>query len=823
MASPGRVQVREFQREAQLAPAPVVNVQSVAPVNRQGEGSNLLRIADSLASFGNSVTRYGMSSVALGERQRVEADRKKNEAEREARKTAGAYSLYTFDEISKARKENPALDSDAMDAVQGRALGIEFQNSVFQETIGDPNWDGNAEVLRQRALEYAKEKGLNEIGMAAYSAYLDGLLQSVQNARNNEMAKAKMTEQVTAAERVAQNHGQTILQLELQKAGSDPLKQQEAYKKAAAAQLKELRDALPGWATNEDKQKSDLRAVEAAVASGDKQLLDALLADDRGGVGALGNITALQPNIEVWRAKADANFREKNKVTGLEFENEAYRLLENPNTTFEQVDEWAKRAAPYIGLDAVGAFKNRFTTTQINLNQKRAAVAQNEQDKKATIGATVGWLMTGEGPGGTFLMDGAEITSDSDVNAKTTLSPETVKKETVNALKGMAEQEFPGDVHKQTVFLVPRLKQGDLTMPEHTDAINRLIMANPTQKLKEGLNKQDDEALAVIESLVTTGELPYLNKITPDGGKTFVGVLQSKLEAGINPRQALRDTYSIMAQPDKAAKARVSVDRVEMGWDNNESLMELMDNSPQGEALLKDKLYQMALGDANVYDPDVRKAAAETVKKNHVQIGKAFVPKNIVGWGANTGDDIKAYVEDLIPKIGPKMVPPVDNIDELSIRQTADGFVFIDTNTGLPLMQKSTKGGVSSSELLTIRKEDVDAFRKLRNDRASIPAETYKEKLTKATGREEIVYEDVIHPRGGQVYKRPRKLTPEEIVKRDEAKAAEERKAQQRADREKPRTPQERIMAARSFFVLDPSMSDEDVIKFLRSRNAWDD
>lgn len=816
MASPGRVQVREFQREAQIAPAPVVNVQPVAPVNRQGEGSNLLRIAESLASFGQSFTRYGMSNVALGERQRAEA-------ERNGRKTAGAYSLNTFNEIAKARKDNPALDSDAMDAVQGRALGIEFQNSLFQETIGDPNWDGNAEVLRQRALEYAKEKGLNEIGMAAYSEYLDGLLQNVQNARNTEMAKEKMTEQVTAAERVAQNHGQTILSIELNKAGNDPVKVEEAYKKAAASQLKELRDALPAWATNEDKQKSDIRAVEAAVASGDKQLLEALLADNRGGVGALGNITSIQPNIEAWRSKADANFREKNKIVGLEFENEAYRLLEDPNTTFEQFDNWAERAGPYIGLDAVGSFKNRFTNTQISLNQKRAAVDANLKDKQRTVGAAVGWLMTGEGPGGTFLMDGAEITSDSNVNSRTTYTSEEIKKETVNALKGMAEAQFPGDIQKQTLFLVPRLKQGDLEMPEHKNAINQLIMANSAEKLKTGLTKQDDEALDLITTLITTGEQPYLNEIIPEGGKPFIGVLTSKIAAGINPRQALLDTYSIISQPDIATRARLAIDKVEEGWDGGDSLQELMDDSPQGARLLREKLYQMAMADNNIMDAKVRKRAADQIKNSHVLVGKAYVPKNVVGWGANTGEDIKAYVEDVVTRFGSKMVPPVQSVDDISIRYIADGFALVDANTNMPLMQKSMKGGVSSSDMLVIRKEDVDDFRKLRNDRASIPIDTYKEKLTQATGREEIIYEDVIHPRGGRVYKRPRKLTPEEIVKRDEAKAAEERKAQQRAEREKPKTPQERIMAARSFFVLDPSMSDEDVIKFLRSRNAWDD
>lgn len=813
MAQPGRVQVREFQREAQLSPAPVVNVQPVAPVNRQGEGSNLMRIAESLAGFGNSFTRFGMSQVALGERQRNTDELNKAEAEREAAKTAKAYSLYTFDEIQKARKDNPQLDSDAIDAVTGRALGIEFRDSMFQDIIGDPNWDGSADMIRQKAIEYAKEKGLNEIGMAAYSDYLDGIIQQVQQNKNVEITKDKMTEQVSAAERVAQEHGKTILELELKKAGNDPVKMEEAYKTAANAQLKELRDALPSWASNEEKQKSDIRAVEAAVAAGDMQLLNALLADDRGGVGSLGNITALQPQVEAWKAKADANFREKNKTTGLQFELEAYGLLENPETTFEQFDQWATRAAPYMDPDKIGSFRNRFTVAQTNLAQKRAAVSQNTKDKETAIQATVGWLMTGEGPGGTFLKDGVEVTSESDLNAKTTLSSETVKKETTNYLKRLVDEKFPDDVRSQTLFLVPRLKQGNLDLPEHKDAIERLIMANPTEKLKAGLDKADDEALEMIETLVTTGDVPYLNKITPESGKLFMGVLQSKLEAGINPRQALRDTYSIMTRPEKAAEARKRVSMVDMGFNGSDGFTDLMDGSDQGASLLAEKLYQKSLAGANILDENVRKQTAEEVKRSNVKIGQAFVPKNIIGWGANTGEDIKGLIEDMIPKIGPKMVPPIESIDDLSIRQTADGFVFVDTNSGLPLMAKTTKGGVSSSELLIVRKEDVDAFRKLKADRQAIPAETYQKRFLDLVDRNKTLGDFIMGPRGVQ-----RMKTPGEIIEEQDNQT--KKNIKDKLNNGKSNYTKDQINAARRFWSLDEQMTDKDVENYLLKRSG---
>lgn len=63
MATPGRVPAPELNLRPQLNPAPVVDVAMVRPVNREGAGSNLFRIADSLASFGNSLGRYGVSAM----------------------------------------------------------------------------------------------------------------------------------------------------------------------------------------------------------------------------------------------------------------------------------------------------------------------------------------------------------------------------------------------------------------------------------------------------------------------------------------------------------------------------------------------------------------------------------------------------------------------------------------------------------------------------------------------------------------------------------------------------------------------------------------
>jgi hypothetical protein len=61
MATPGRVVAPDLNLRPSLNPAPVVDVATVRPMNREGEGSNLLRIADSLSGLSSSVARFGAS------------------------------------------------------------------------------------------------------------------------------------------------------------------------------------------------------------------------------------------------------------------------------------------------------------------------------------------------------------------------------------------------------------------------------------------------------------------------------------------------------------------------------------------------------------------------------------------------------------------------------------------------------------------------------------------------------------------------------------------------------------------------------------------
>ena len=74
MAEAGRVQAPDLNLRPQLQAAPIVNVSPVSPVNRQGAGSNLMRIAESLGSLTNVMQSYAASTAHLQKTKQTNTD-----------------------------------------------------------------------------------------------------------------------------------------------------------------------------------------------------------------------------------------------------------------------------------------------------------------------------------------------------------------------------------------------------------------------------------------------------------------------------------------------------------------------------------------------------------------------------------------------------------------------------------------------------------------------------------------------------------------------------------------------------------------------------
>ena len=539
----------------------------------------------------------------------------------------------------------------------------------------------------------------------------------------------------------------------------------------------------------------------------------------------------------------DTNFRVRNWKVTSELETEFNNtFMANPLTaTSAQMDEFQKKAEDYFTPDQLMNLKQRFEAEKIKAQQKVQAQQAHVEQKHSVIGEVLSDIETGSssGAGVSALIDGVEIASDKEPGKTTTFSAEEVKKEATNALFAAAEQKFPGNIQAQVLFMTPYLKKGQLKTDRWKDQISQLMLANSAEKLKEGLSDQDKATAELLGALLETGEIPFVNSITPEGGRTFVDVFALKKSSGLTNEEALRQTYMLMSDPDRPGRAFADVEQVRNGWNHNASFVERM-GSVQGGELLRKRLQTLALAGADVKDENVVEQAAEWVNTNHVKVGRMFIPKRIMGWGDNTGEDIKGIIEDIVPKIGGKMYPPVEDLENVTLIEVPDGYALIDMNTGNPFYAKGPRGEVDRTKTFVIRKDDVDAFRKVRNARATIPAEVYQERFINAAGKKVMIEEIVIDGRGidtffspgtEKVIKRP--ATPAEIIEMEDAanaKSTDEAVStatQKEIDaspttkvQEGTATLDERIDAARSFFPELQDKSDEEVIQFLKDRGA---
>lgn len=127
MAGPGRVQAPELNLRPSLSPAPVVNVVGVAPVNRDGAGSNLMRIAESLGSLTNVFQSIASTS---GRSQKVATEKSQDQ-------WAKIHSWQDPDKIASS----PGYDANAeptqviMGQATANSIGPQLQDWVKN------NWD----------------------------------------------------------------------------------------------------------------------------------------------------------------------------------------------------------------------------------------------------------------------------------------------------------------------------------------------------------------------------------------------------------------------------------------------------------------------------------------------------------------------------------------------------------------------------------------------------------------------------------------------------------------------------------------------------------
>lgn len=194
MATPGRVQAPELNLRPSLNPAPVVNVQPVAPVNRQGAGSNLINIAESLSGLSSSFARF--------------ASTQKTEAPKQDEYLAGSLSGMTYDQLKTHFEKNPDLLKKEKVAMMyaGKYANTFGTNLLSGELTKD--WDGTTPLdqhIAAKQQEYISQLPDDPMVRAYFNSSANPYVQNYIMGRTKVEAEANAAETVDVLSAMATN------------------------------------------------------------------------------------------------------------------------------------------------------------------------------------------------------------------------------------------------------------------------------------------------------------------------------------------------------------------------------------------------------------------------------------------------------------------------------------------------------------------------------------------------------------------------------------------------------------------------------------------
>ena len=808
MAQEGRVQVREFEREARLAPAPVVNVQTVAPMNRQGEGNNLLRIAESLASLSPTVARFAQTQKA-------------RQAE-ENEYLAGQLSGKTSADLKTYFDSNPDLLKDKKIALMyAGKVANDFGRSIPQ-LMADPNRDPNMPVdqyIAQAQAEAAKQFGDDPM----LTAFFNQNVAPFREGWLREDAKLKADEaQTQTVDVLRANMDNVVVQGQQGKVPPADTAQ------AVFASLNEL----PAFKNLTGPQRTELIYTYAKSidpkSEEDLALIDALLNSQRpDGVPPISDDLNFRDKASLLREQKMSDYRKSNS----EAQTSVMVAIEETIASgggIAGVEEIKKKSGNLFSDDYWQSVTLRANEAAMKLTeQQKARNAHNAEVDKAREEAKKRFGT------GTAFSDAAFVdvtVPDPDKPGKSTTYSgkqlkEDVKNDILNSVSGL---EAPEEVKWGLTANI--FGKANETISQWEDAFS----ATPTSMTAASAAKDIPDQMVtnakLYDYLKDSGNYLYLDAhMKGDGTRQFWTMYDSFRGSGQNEREALFSTYKVLNDPNALASAREEVNFARGTY--FKSGQSFAETELDGDSVAAAQVMSMAtaLTATRRKPTEALETALKIYKDTHEYVQGAWVPKNLKGLPDNFKDNMESYVGETIKQYGAKANPPIDDPEDVMIAPDASGqrFYFFQKSTGLPLMAKSARGGVSRTGIMSVTIQTLSDYDKLKNDRAAIPMDKERADMQDAIANPET---KVIG--GGRTRPMEVQKTPQEIVQEKREKEAEGRKQKQKelSDQENAKSPvmkpekdltmKERIRAARDVWGLGNEMPDEQVIKFLQERGA---
>ncbi|CAB5155801.1 Peptidase M15A, C-terminal [uncultured Caudovirales phage] len=292
-----------------------------------------------------------------------------------------------------------------------------------------------------------------------------------------------------------------------------------------------------------------------------------------------------------------------------------------------------------------------------------------------------------------------------------------------------------------------------------------------------GVSPQMEQNAKLYDYLKDSGNYLFLDKhMEGDGTKTFWSMYDSFRGQGQDEKTALFSTYKVMNDKGALAAAHEEVNFAKGAY--FKSGISFADSELEGSPLASARVTDMAeaLAATGKKGSDALELATKMFKDTHVFAKGAWVPKNMKGLPDNFVDNVTEYVDHYITQYGAKANPPVTDTEDVMIAPDASGtrFYLFQKSTGLPLMAKDAKGGVSRKGVLAVTMDTLRGYDKLKNDRAAIATENTNaamaDAIAQADGTPDAPTKTV---GGGRAAPQEVPMTPQEIMDQDKKNAAD--------------------------------------------------
>lgn len=428
-----------------------------------------------------------------------------------------------------------------------------------------------------------------------------------------------------------------------------------------------------------------------------------------------------------------------------------------PDTYWMQADEQMRKAE--IELEQKQTARNAHNA---GVDSARAALKE-----KLAVGAAFGKV------------DDVQVPDPNTPGKTTTYSGEQLKKDvmndTLNGLDKMAAEKGLPEEAKWGITAAIFSKTNE-TIPRWEEALSATPKSFNPAEAAAGVSDQMVQNAKLYDYLKGSGNYLYLDAhLKGDNTKQFWTMYDSFRGQGQSEREALFSTYKVMNDPGTMEIASKEVNYAEGQFysNNRKSFInsELNGNTPAGAKVLKMATALTATGRSA---EEALSQSIEMFKSTHEYVLNSWVPKNLKGLPENFTDNVQEYVTDYVTKYGAKVNPPISDVDDVMIAPDVSGsrFYLFQKSTGLPLMAKDVKGGLSRTGVLSVSLQTLRDFDKLKNDKAQIEGATNRaamaDAIAEVDGTESaptVVNEPSLVNQGRGVVETERPATPQEVVK----------------------------------------------------------